>query len=118
MFVMHRARQLARFVLVWFVMTLGVAMASPMIQPKAMDWVCASGGGMKLIVVGDDDTTSTAHTLDCPLCGHVSAAPPASAVSQRIDTSLARAVQPIDLARIAMATAPPLPSRGPPLASC
>jgi len=118
MFVMRRARQLTRFVLVWFVMALGVAMASPMVQPKALDWVCASGGGMKLIVVGDDDTSLVAHTLDCPLCAHASVAPPASSGSQRIDLPLVHAVQPISAARIAAATAPPLPSRGPPLASC
>ena len=119
MFVMHRARQLARFVLVWFVMAMGVAIASPMVNPKAMDLVCTSGGGMKWVVVGDDDaSTSSAHTLDCPLCVHFSAPLPAVHTGATFNLSLAHAMQPVVAARIAAATAPPLPSRGPPARSC
>ena len=113
MFVMHRARHLARFVLVWFVLAMGVAMASPMVSPKALDLVCSSGGGMKLVVVGDDDTASTSHTLDCPLCASVSAPPPA-ARGLHAPTASSHALRSVMVVRWVVATAPPLPSRGPP----
>ena len=119
MFVMQRARQLTRFVLVWFVMAMGVAIASPMVNPKAMDLVCSSGGGMKLVVIGDDDNTaSSAHTLDCPLCASLSAPPLLTQASFTSEAPLAYALQPVVAARLAAATAPPLPSRGPPSLSC
>ena len=123
MFVMRRAHQLARFVLVWFALSIGVAMASPVVNPKAMDLVCASNGGMKLVVVGDDDNTTvttatttitTAHTLDCPLCASITAPPPVASQRFAPVNPLAQVLQPVTAARIAAATAPPLPSRGPP----
>ena len=84
---LRRARQLTRFVLVWFALALGVAMASPLVSPKAMD---------------------------CPFCLSV-AFPPAPLALQVVKPSpLSHALQPIAAAHIALATAPPLPSRGPP----
>ena len=116
MFVLHRARQLTRFVLVWFVLAMGVATASPMVNPKAMDLVCATGGGMKVVVVGDDEhSASTTHTLDCPLCATLSAPPPVLQQTVMHEPPLAHALRPMAAARLAAATAPPLPSRGPPL---
>lgn len=114
--ILRRAQHLTRFVLVWFALSIGVAMASPMVNPKALDVVCSSGGGMKLVVVGDDDANnaSTTHTLDCPLCASIAAPPPVVAPAFAPVSPLAQALHPVTAARIAAATAPPLPSRGPP----
>mgnify|MGYP003343909841 CR=1 FL=1 len=43
----RQAKNLARFVLVWFALSLGVAMASPLVAPKSMELVCTTGGTMK-----------------------------------------------------------------------
>ena len=112
---LRHARQLTRFVLVWFALALGVAMASPLVSPKSIDMVCASGGVMKLVVTDEGDQAKPKNTgLDCPLCLSV-AFPPAPLALQAVKPSpLGHALQPIAAAHIASATAPPLPSRGPP----
>ena len=111
---LRHARQLTRFVLVWFALSLGVAMASSLVAPKAMDMVCASGGVMKLVASADGDEAPSSSAMDCPLCMSV-AFPPAPLAQQAVKPSpLAHALQPIAAAHIASATAPPLPSRGPP----
>ena len=104
-----------RFVLVWFALSLGVAIASPMVQPKAVDMVCTSTGSMKLVVQGDEDSsTSVAPTLDCPFCATVSAPPSAFNTALSQPSPLSHALLPLVAAHIASLTAPPLPSRGPP----
>ena len=111
----RQTKTLARFVLVWFVMSVGVAMASPLVAPKAMELVCTTGGAMKMVSSGDaDKAESTVHIMDCALCMAVGI-PPAPISSQFTKpSSLAHALQPIAAAHIAAATSPPLPSRGPP----
>ena len=112
---LRHAHQLTRFVLVWFALALGVAMASPLVSPKSIDMVCASGGVMKLVVTDEGDEAQAANpSLDCPLCMGL-AFPPAPVAAASIKPSpLSHALQPIAAAHIASATAPPLPSRGPP----
>lgn len=109
---------LIRFFLLWFVLAIGAAIASPVIQPQAMELVCSSGGTVKLIVQTDDGAQemSPSH-LDCPLC--LLSGPPAEhdTARQVLSLPLARATQSIPSARIAAATASPLPARGPPLLS-
>jgi hypothetical protein len=111
----RQTKTLARFVLVWFVMSVGVAMASPLVAPKVMELVCTTGGAMKMVSTGDaDKAESTVHIMDCALCMAVGI-PPAPISSQFTKpSSLAHALQPIAAAHIAAATSPPLPSRGPP----
>jgi len=109
---------LIRFFLLWFVLAMGAAIASPVIQPQAMELVCSSGGTVKLIVQTDDGAQdmSPSH-LDCPMC--LLSGPPVEHDSARqvLSLPLARATQSIPSARIAAATAAPLPARGPPLLS-
>ena len=113
---LRRARILASFVLAWFVVSLGVAVASPVIQPKAMQLVCTSAGAVKVIVQTDDGAQDLgAGHMDCPLCaigGAPPSAPPVASLPQLQPVGLA--VQSIPAARIAAATAAPLPARGPP----
>ena len=112
---LRQAQQLTRFVLVWFALALGVAMASPLVSPKSIDLVCSSGGVMKLVVTDQGDPAQpTSQNLDCPLCMSL-AFPPAPVTVQAVKPSpLAHALQPLASAHLASATAPPLPSRGPP----
>ena len=104
-----------RFVLVWFALSLGVAMASSLVAPKATELVCTSGGMVKLVAVDGTDSAAPSHAqMDCALCMPV-ALPPAPCVVSWVQPSpLSHALQPVAAAHIASATAPPLPSRGPP----
>ena len=111
---LRHAIQLARLVLVWFALSVGVAIASPVLNPKGVDMVCTGTGVMKLVVQGDDDSTASAKSMDCPLCMSITAPPPEFNTSLTQPSPLAHAVQPLVAAHIAAITAPPLPSRGPP----
>ena len=106
--------QITRLVLVWFALSVGVAIASPMLNPAGMDMVCTGTGTMKLVLQGDDDAAASSLTLDCPLCASISAPPPAINTALTQPSPLAHALQPVASAHIAALTAPPLPSRGPP----
>ena len=116
MHALRTAHTLARLVLVWFVLSLGVAIASPVVNPQAMELVCSSAGAVKVVVKTDDGAQEMgASHLDCPLCVLTGAPPPAPAVVQLPQPQpLGHALQSIPSARIAAATAAPLPARGPP----
>ena len=119
---LRSALQVTRFVLVWFALSIGAAVASPWVHPKAMDWVCSGSGAMKWVVVddaADSDAAATVvqHTLDCPMCASFTAPLPLTRVPSWTASPLAQALQPLTAAHIAAATAPPLPSRGPPVLS-
>ena len=112
----HRLALIGRFVLAWFVLSLGVAVASPVVKPQAMELVCSTAGAVKVIVQTDDGAQEMgASHMDCPLCVLTGAPPPATPLADVPTVQpLGRAVQPIPAARLAAATAAPLPARGPP----
>ena len=113
---LRNARHITRFMLVWFVLAMGVAMASPLIKPEAMALVCSGSGAMKLVVGHEDGSVQVGtHTLDCALCVTVGAPPPVVAAVVAAPSLLAWATQSIPAARISALTAAPLPARGPPL---
>ena len=119
MSLLRRTRFLTSFVLAWFVLSLGVAVASPVVQPKTMQLVCTSAGAVKVVVQTSDGAQEmgVGH-MDCPLCALTGAPPPATPVVKLPSLQpLGLAVQPIPAARIAAATAVPPPARGPPLLS-
>lgn len=104
-----------RWALAWFVLSLGVAIASPFVHPKVVEWVCNSAGSVTAIVHTDAGVAEAgAVHADCPLC--VLTGPPAHPPSLVLPAvlPLSLAVQSIPAARIAAATAAPLPARGPP----
>ncbi|VTU20396.1 hypothetical protein H4CHR_00576 [Variovorax sp. PBS-H4] len=110
------AHRLGRLVLLWFALSLGAAIASPIVHPQAMELVCSSVGTIKVVVQGEEGAQDLGAThLDCPMC-LLSGAPPPPAPMAALPhpLPLAHAVQPIPAARIAAATAAPLPARGPP----
>jgi len=116
---MHRlrhARTLARLVLAWFVLSLGVGVASPLVDPQGLEFIC-SGGTMK-VKTADGEARVLAHTLDCPLCVQAGSPPPAEfAPAAAPAQPLAHALLPAAAAHIAWVTAAPLPARGPPSAA-
>ena len=107
---------LSRLVLAWFVLSLGVAVASPIVKPQDILLVCTGSGAMKMLVQADDGnaTDVTASTLDCPLCAPMVAPPPILFWAAEPAQPLAYALQAIPCAHIAARTAAPLPARGPP----
>ncbi|WP_295958709.1 DUF2946 family protein [Rhodoferax sp.] len=110
------ARRLARWVLLCFALSLGVAIASPLTHPQAMELVCSSAESVKLLVTAPDGNTQVVSQMgDCPLCVTASAPPPAP-VSPRVEPppALSYALRSIPAAYTAYATAAPLPARGPP----
>jgi hypothetical protein len=116
---LRNAHLIARFVLVWFALSIGVAIASPMVNPQSMQLVCSGTGSMKVISVDAAGKSSPTvhHTLDCPLCASISAPPPLeivgfSAVAPRtylIPEQVTGSFTPV------LATPPP--ARGPPALS-
>lgn len=111
---LRNAAFLARLVLAWFALSLGVAVAAPVVQPQGLDLVCAGGGAMKLLAKSDQGKPAGSHTLDCPLCVCAVAPPPLATAA-----ALAVRAAPLDApARIAAhvptRTAAPPPARGPP----
>ncbi len=106
------------WVLAWFVAAMGVAIASPLVNPQTFEVICSGAGTIKLLVQTDDGTVEMGTMgMDCPLCYTPGAPPPAPAASSLPRHPLAHALRPAEAARIAAATAAPLPARGPPLRS-
>lgn len=104
------------WVLAWFMVSLGAAVASPILNPQTMEFICSSTGTIMLLMQADDGTVEKmgASGMDCPLCC-LAGAPPVASIGNVIPAlPLAHALQPIAAARIAAATAAPLPARGPP----
>ena len=115
MHLLRRSTQITRLVLVWFALSLGVAIASPVVNPKVMELVCSSAGAVKLVALGEGDANASAHTMDCPLCVIMDAPP--SVVQSSLYPSLPPALHAswVATSRTAQSSAPPLPSRGPPV---
>ena len=114
--VLRNAKPLARFVLLWFVLSLGAAVASPWVKPQPLQIVCTVAGVAKLVAASDDGAPSPlAHVLDCPLCTTVGAPPPlASAVALALRVVLP-AARWAKTAHVPQHAAAPLPARGPPV---
>ncbi|TXH87378.1 MAG: DUF2946 domain-containing protein [Rhodoferax sp.] len=112
---LRNAQFLTRLVLVWFALFVGVATAAPILNPQSKQLVCSATGQMKLVASDDASDEGSSHIgLECVLCTGVSAPPPQSWGSVEPYQALSYALQTIESARIAAATAAPLPARGPP----
>jgi hypothetical protein len=110
---LHR---LARLVLVWYVLFVGVSVLAATLQPKTMEVVCSSMGLMKVVVQGEGEDAQVRTSMDCPLCAHATPVlpPPTEADLAHLPDARARIVQRLPEAVLIARTAPPLPSRGPP----
>ena len=113
---LRKAHHIARLVLAWFVLSLGVAVASPIVKPHGMELICSGYGATKLVQTGDDGKSTSAQLLgmDCPLCAGVSAPPPFVALHfSAIVPTGAPTLAPIQSVYSFHQSAPP-PARGPP----
>ncbi len=112
---LRRAHFLARLVLVWFALSIGVAIASPVVNPQATQLICTGSGVMKVLITTADGVQEVvSQSMDCPLCASMGAPPPAARLVAEPLLPLSYAVQPIPAAVIAKLTAVPPPARGPP----
>ena len=117
MHALRHARFLARWVLVCFVMSLGAAIASPLVKPQTMELVCSGAGTVKLLISSDDGGSVSHHTLHCPLCASLGAPPPQPRVLAEPFQPLSYVLRPIAAAHVAARAAAALPARGPPVFS-
>lgn len=106
---------LARLVLAGWLLSLGVAIAAPVVQPPSLELICA-GGVMKLRVQSDAQAPAadTAGGADCPLCAVHGGLPPPD---RRADVPFTQRTDPPALSvatRVVALTGAPLPARGPP----
>lgn len=112
---LHTVRALRHWVLACFVCAMAVAAASPLVQPRAMEFICSTAGMVKLFVHTDGGLAEQGQTAqDCPLCTLHGAPPPVMALVLPQPQPLSHAVQSISAARIAAATAALPPARAPP----
>ncbi|MFC0351398.1 hypothetical protein [Undibacterium danionis] len=114
---LRRANKLVIAVLFLYGLTLGVAMAAPMIAGKGVSMVCTSTG-IKFVNESGKivDGKATTHTLECSFCVPTGIAPelPLIEVCPPVH-ALSYATQSIPAARLAAIVSAPLPARGPPL---
>ena len=116
---LRNAHRLTRFVLVWFALFVGAAVASPLVKPEAVQLVCSAMGGVKLVPVdaaGADVDGTVAHTaLDCPACLPLIAPPAADVLAQLPTGHLSHVLQPLPAARLASLLGQPWQARAPPI---
>ncbi|MDI1245411.1 MAG: DUF2946 family protein [Rhodoferax sp.] len=111
---------LARMALLWFALTLGAAVASPMVNPQTELVIC-TGAGMLKVVLADDGTVTTSASaagdaLFCPLCMVGGAPTPFVLNTLASPQPPSPVLQSVPAAFIAALTAAPPPARAPPKA--
>jgi hypothetical protein len=74
---LRRSHTLARLVLVWFVLAMGVAIAAPAVQPLDLGGIC-SASALTQSQQAEAGGTADHHTLQCVLCLGVGAPPVAA----------------------------------------
>lgn len=112
---LRNAHRLTRLVLVWFVLFVGSAVASPLVNPEGMQLVCASAGNVKLLQLDADgeEAQASQHGLHCALCLPL-AAPPVVSVAVPVHAGLSFALLPSEQARLASLIGLPWQARAPP----
>ena len=116
---LRNAHLITRFVLVWFALFIGVAVASPLVKPQSSQMVCSAMGGMKLVqadAAGADVDGVLSHTaLDCPACLPLIAPPVVDLLAPLPTVSLSHVLQPLPAARPASLLGQPWQARAPPI---
>ena len=110
---LRNAHRLTRLVLVWFALFVGVAVASPLVNPEGVQLVCTTAGSVKLLQLDGEEAQGSHHGLHCPLCLPV-AAPPVVSVSAPVHVGLSHALRPLEQARLASLIGLPWQARAPP----
>lgn len=95
---LREARTIVRWMLVWFALSIGVAVAAPVVNPQALTLICTTAGSVKFVSDSAGDSADglpsgmQAHALDCVMCLPAGAAPVSAPVFS-VPVS-ARALQP------------------------
>ena len=126
---LRNAHRLILAVLLVYVMTLGVAMAAPMLKAQGSNILCTSTGIKYVSASGEITDTKDqtqdgkggkqgkmqGHSLECSLCVPTGITPalPSLDAAPTIHT-LSYATRSIPAARLATLVSAPLPARGPP----
>ncbi len=112
---LRQASLLARFMLVGFVLSLGAAIASPLINPQGVELICVSNGVMKVLVINAEGSSTEVESrmLDCPMCATVDAPPPKGGAFVKPTAALLQVFDPAPTDPLTDRAAPPL-ARGPP----
>jgi len=88
---LRETRAVIRWMLVAFLLSIGVATATPLIQPQTLSMVCSTGGSVAVVVSQDGTITpadEAGHTLQCVMC-LPSGAPPVADCLLALATALA-----------------------------
>jgi hypothetical protein len=116
---LRNAHRLTRFVLVWFALFVGAAVASPLVKPEAVQLVCSAMGGVKLVqadAAGAEVDGVVSHTaLDCPACLPLIAPPAADLLAPLPTGHLSHVLQPLRAARLASLLGQHWQARAPPI---
>lgn len=115
---LRNAHAIARLVLVWFVLSVSVAVASPLVKLPATEMICSGSGAMTMVVAADDGripvTSQIGHAWDCPLCSDLGAPPNETIAKVDSFQPLSYALKGIASSHITLVAAASLPARGPP----
>ena len=98
---LRNAHFLARLVLAWMVLFVGVAVASRVVKPVSLEVVCSASAGTHIVVVADDGSPSDQNNgMHCPLCLPMSAPPAAVLTLPAAQAGLSYALHPLESARL------------------
>jgi hypothetical protein len=113
---LRSAPLLARLVLAWLLLFVGMATVAPVMAADPTQAVCSASGVVKTLGQADQDgaTAASHHTLECLLCCTSSLPPSPVWHGAQPPQPLGHVLQSIPAARLAAITAAPLPARGPP----
>lgn len=114
---LRRSLSIACLALAWFVLALGVAVASPIVQQNTAMLICAEGGNKVIFLDADGNQVDAAsHSgLDCPLCLPAALPPALTTLKLPVAPPAACSRHPFVSAHIAALLGAPFPARGPPL---
>src|SRR6218665_1229029 len=109
---LRHVRWLVRLVLAGFVMSIGVAVASPMLHPQALELICSGAGVIELRSHTDGGAVpQSGHQPDCPLCVQVGAPAPGRLADQPRPHPSAHGLRPPPAPPLAPRPPAPLPPR-------
>jgi hypothetical protein len=112
---LRNSRLIARLVLAWFALYLGVGLAATLVSPHEMQLVCSANGAMKIVSVeGNGDIKNSGPNLYCPFCIETIAPPPLEVVvvtevppAEFVPRLPHDSLLPLDLSRSPPARGPP-----------
>lgn len=111
---LRRAPLLARLVLAWLLLSIGAAMAAPLVAPASGQMVC-TGSSVQFVITDDGQPAGTPRaSLDCPLCLPLQAPPPAAATAAQPPHPLSHACVPADGPSPVARAVAPWQARAPP----